>query len=265
MYYHTTCLIQFTVGDNDQEGVADSGAQSCLLSLRQFYKCGFKKSHMIPVKLKMEAANRKSIEILGAVFLTITASGQTTHAMVYVSPDVQGFYISKQCLTELGCLSRSFPCAGEIERLESAAIIGSEINYNDEIRAAPPFQAEKKSFQAEKKAKCGCLLRKTPPQRPSVLPMPCTPANIDRMKEWLINTYAASTFNKCTHQTLPFIKAEPVKLHVDERAKPIAHHTPSIVPIHFRNKVKEGLDADERLGVIEKSLKEYRLHGYTGW
>ena len=158
------------------EGVADSGAQSCLLSLRQFYKCGFKKSHLVPVKLKMEAANRKSIGILGAIFLTISASGQTTHAMVYVSPDVQGFYISKQCLTELGCLSRSFPCAGEIDRLESAAIIGNEIKYNDQIQAAPPLKDEKK-------AKCGCLLRETPPERPSALPMPCTPANIDKMKE----------------------------------------------------------------------------------
>ena len=82
--------------------------------------------------------------------------------------------------------------------------------------------------------------------------MPCTPDNIDRMKVWLIERYAASTFNKCTHQPLPFIKAEPIKLHVDENAKPIAHHTPSIVPLHFRDKVKEGLDGDERLGVIEK-------------
>ena len=33
------------------EGVADTGTQSCLWSLRQFYKCGFKKSHLVPVKL----------------------------------------------------------------------------------------------------------------------------------------------------------------------------------------------------------------------
>ena len=110
------------------EGVADTGAQSCLWSLRQFYKCGFKKNHLVPVKLKMEAANRESIKISGAIFLTITASGKVMHAMVYVSPDVQGLYLSKHCLEELGCISRSFPCAGEIDRLETAAINNSNGN-----------------------------------------------------------------------------------------------------------------------------------------
>ena len=230
------------------EGVADTGAQSCLWSLRQFYKCGFKKNHLVPVKLKMEAANRESITISGAIFLTITASGKVVHAMVYVSPDVRGLYLSKHCLEELGCISRSFPCAGEIDRLETAAINNSNGNGghgNEHVRVAP-------SPRNGARAECGCLLRGSPPERPSVLPMPCTPDNIDRMKVWLIERYAASTFNKCTHQPLPFIKAEPIKLHVDENAKPIAHHTPSIVPLHFRDKVKEGLDGDERLGVIEK-------------
>ena len=72
------------------------------------------------------------------------------------------------------------------------------------------------------------------------------------MKEWLVDRYAASTFNKCTHHPLPFTKTEPMKLHTDENAIPVAHHTPTIVPLHFQDKVKEGLDADERLGVIER-------------
>ena len=48
-------------------------------------------------------------------------------------------------------------------------------------------------------AECGCLLRQSPPARPSHLPFICSAENIDKMKEWLIDRYAASTFNKCTH------------------------------------------------------------------
>ena len=43
-----------------------------------------------------------------------------------------------------------------------------------------------------------------------------------------------------------------MRLHVDKDAKPTAYHSPAIVPLHFREKVKDGLDADERLGVIER-------------
>ena len=55
-----------------------------------FYRCGFKKHQLIPVRQKMQAANREGIDIRGAVFLTIQASGIITNVMVYVSPDVQG-------------------------------------------------------------------------------------------------------------------------------------------------------------------------------
>ena len=72
------------------------------------------------------------------------------------------------------------------------------------------------------------------------------------MKAWLLGTYAASTFNKCTHKPLPFIKANTICLHVDPEATPVAHHTPCVLPVHWRDKVKAALDDDERLGVIER-------------
>ena len=196
----------------------------------------------------MQAANRECIDIRGALFLTVKASGRLTHVMVYVSPDVQGMYLSKQCLVELGVISNKFPCAGEMN------IIGT-------VGHSPPNNLPHDGFEnlenvgqvcANTMADCGCLLRQSPPTRPSKLPFNCSAENIGKMKDWLINRYAASTFNKCTHQSLPFIKAEPMKLHTDENVTPVAHHTPAIVPLHFRDKVKEGLDADERLGVIER-------------
>ena len=43
----------------------------------------------------------------------------------------------------------------------------------------------------------------------------------------------------------------PMKLMVNPDAKPVARHSPVPVHLHWRDAVKEGLDRDVRLGVIE--------------
>ena len=44
----------------------------------------------------------------------------------------------------------------------------------------------------------------------------------------------------------------PIKLHFKEGTIPYAVHTPIPVPHHWKEKVKEDLDRDVRLGIIEK-------------
>ena len=46
--------------------------------------------------------------------------------------------------------------------------------------------------------------------------------------------------------------SKPLRLHIDPKAKPVAIRTPSQVPLHWKQAVKEGLARDERLGVIER-------------
>ena len=56
--------------------VTDTGAQSCLWSLSEFYKCGFKKSDLIPVKRVILAANREEIKIKGAILVRLSGEEQ---------------------------------------------------------------------------------------------------------------------------------------------------------------------------------------------
>ena len=42
----------------------------------------------------------------------------------------------------------------------------------------------------------------------------------------------------------------PMRLMVNPDAKPVAHHTPVPVPLHWQADVKAGLDHDVSLGVI---------------
>ena len=45
--------------------------------------------------------------------------------------------------------------------------------------------------------------------------------------------------------------APPLRLFVDAQATPVAAYTPSIVPAHWNEEVKKGLNRDVKLGVLE--------------
>ena len=97
----------------------DSCAQSCLWSLRDCLKAGFKMDDLIPVKLSLSAANKSRISIAGALLIRLngkTSSGKTICAtMVYVSPDADGFFLSLEAMLDLGLINRgSELCPSEL-------------------------------------------------------------------------------------------------------------------------------------------------------
>ena len=94
--------------------VADSGAQSCLCL---FLASGFSMEDLIPVRHTMRAANRAPINIGGAVLLrlrgtSLDGSKYEAAAMVYISPDANSFFLSKDVMIQLGVIPRSFPQIG---------------------------------------------------------------------------------------------------------------------------------------------------------
>ena len=58
---------------------------------------------------------------------------------------------------------------------------------------------------------CECLERVKPPPKPEALPFDATQENVPRMKAWMLQRYAALTFNKCTHAPLPEMDGPPLK------------------------------------------------------
>ena len=171
----------------------------------------------------------KEIEIAGAVFVRLSgtdASGNTHIApiMAYVSPSTEKFYLSREALIQLGVIPKNFPEIGAA--MEASAIEG---------QTAP----------------CGCSMRLLPPERPDKLPFSVCPENNEKMKAWLGETYKASTWNKCPHQVLKGVTGPDLKLHLDPNAEPKAVHTPSKVPLHWDEKVKQQLLDDVNLGVLE--------------
>ena len=64
------------------------------------------------------------------------------------------------------------------------------------------------------------------------------------MKKWILDAFSSSTFNTCPHHQLPSMKGHPIKIHVDESAKPKACHTPAAIPLHWQDKVYSDLLRD---------------------
>ena len=112
--------------------VADSGAQSCLWSRKQFLDSGFSMQDLLPVRHTMRAANRAAIEIDGAILLRL--SGESKYginyeaaAMVYVSPSTNSFFLSKDVMIQLGIIPRSFPQIGSTAQVVPGSINASEM------------------------------------------------------------------------------------------------------------------------------------------
>ena len=77
---------------------------------------------------------------------------------------------------------------------------------------------------------------------------PSTSNNVE-MRAWLLERYASSAFNKCTHQPLD---GWPVEIHLVNDAISRKVSTPATIPLHWQDQVKADLDSDVALGVIKK-------------
>ena len=216
--------------------VTDTGAQSNLLGLKVFHQLGLKKHDLVGVKNRLRAINQEEINILGAVFLRISGNdpvtGDTieTAIMAYVSDSTSRFYISKQAMEQLGIIGSDFPRVG-------SATIGGVQNTPAPLQGLAP---------------CGCPTHKKPPPHPDRLPFPATEENIPKMRQWLLDRYASSTFNRCPHQRLPLMDVPPIAIHIDPDATPTVVHTAATVPLQWRDEVKTQLDEDVALGVLSK-------------
>lgn len=238
--------------------IADTGAQSDIWSLDEYLACGFSRDNLRPVSLSLSAANRSPITIDGAFFAELSTASDnggviSCRSMVYVSGAVRSMYLSYETLLNLALLPKDFPsnCAGRPgeERGPTApASQESPLSINA-VRAA---NGGCDGPDDPHSARCSCPLRAVPPPRPAELPFPCTPENNSRMKTWLLERYASSTFNTCPHRALPCMEGPPIEMHVDPTAEPKACHTAAGVPLHWQQRVLDDLLRDEALGVIER-------------
>ena len=158
------------------KAIVNSGALCCLWGLADCLAIGFSQSELIPVIQKLNAVSRMHINIYGAVILRtngVSRNGRkhSFAAIVYVSPHVSGFYLSKVAMIQLQIIPTDIP------RVSGAA--SSEFSTG-------------KVAAKQAVAECGCPLRTMPPGIPDKLPFTCDPNNVEKMKQWLLQRYSSS-------------------------------------------------------------------------
>ncbi|XP_064400425.1 uncharacterized protein LOC135346657 [Halichondria panicea] len=218
--------------------MADTGCQSCLAGLNIVKKLGLSTVDLLPVTLKMHAADDRNIPILGATILRLSGTSSkgeavSTRQIVYITKHTDKLFLSREACTDLGIIPSQFPLVNKT----------TEPSQGDSIGATNTPQQE---YQ------CQCPKRTQPPPVPTTLPYPATEENRAKLQQYLLDSYQSSTFNTCEHQTLPLMEGPPMRLMIDPQATPTAHHTPIPVPLHWQEEVKAGLDRDVRLGVLEQ-------------
>ena len=212
---------------HDIVAVTDSGAQCCLWGWNDCMKAGLKRKDLIPVKQRLNGVSKSSINIYGAVLLRmygISQNGEriTCAAMVYVSPNVSGFYLSEDAMMQLKIISDNFPNVGS-----AASVLATT-------------------------EECSCIKRTETPGRPPKLPMEACVENIPKMEEWLRDRYASSTFNRCPHVPIPNIPGPYLRIHVDPNAEPKQACTPAKIALHWEEDVNDEIKKDDVMKIIEK-------------
>lgn len=85
-----------------------------------------------------------------------------------------------------------------------------------------------------------CPKRQLPPAPLTEMPFPASSENLSRLKDFLLDKFASSTFNTCENQPLSLMETPPMKLMVDLEAEHIAYHTP--IPVPFTGMRQSKLD-----------------------
>ena len=189
-----------------------------------------------------------------AVFARLSGNDESgnrleTAEMIYVSDTTNLFYLSRHAMEQLKIIGLNFP------RVGAAASLSETINKptsEDQKHSVSTTTPNNEQTAFSEVHTCNCPKRELSPTRPKELPFEPTEENNSKMKQWLLDRFSASTFNKCPHQPLPMMTGPPIKIHVDPDAIPSTVHAPAQVPIHWREQVKKQLDDDVALGVIEK-------------
>ena len=240
--------------------MADTGCQSSLAGIKVANRLGFTERNLIPVTMKMHAANSRGIKVLGAAILRFSGKGMDgdtteTRQVVYITDNSDKLFISREACVAFGMITEHFLTIGETA--------GSTQVAANNVKDITMETTE--VIDGSSHTECGCPKRETPPPIPTNLPYPTTEEFRADLQQYLLDRYKSSTFNTCEHQSLPLMAGLPMQLMVDSNAIPVAHHTPVPVPLHWQEEVKAGLDQDVSLGVIEPVPVGDQSHGATGW
>ena len=141
--------------------------------------------------------------------------------------------LSREVCEKLHMLSSNFPK----EEARSVSCVGAEVSTGSSVVGKT----------------CGCPARVPAPDPPAMvgLGVQMVDENRAELENIIREHYSDSVFNVCKHNVIPVMTGEPLRIVVDPSIKPHAVNKPVPIPIHWKDQVREQLESDCAMGVIE--------------
>ncbi|XP_077969846.1 uncharacterized protein LOC144424396 [Styela clava] len=210
----------------------DSGASICVAEHPYI-------SYLHISKRVLQKCN-KSIRIVGGstikaycyanVNINIIGYGkQTKQQLYFTEPGIKlrHLYLSKDACIALDILPKSFPLpsphASSINSLTSTRSPTKPSITNQRVQSLPT--------------------------RPMSIPFPPTEDNITRLKQYILDSFKASAFDRSP--PFPTMQGPPAHIYLKPKAIPYARHTPIPIPIHMEKPAKQKLLDDVEKGIVK--------------
>ena len=128
--------------------------------------------------------------------------------------------------------------------------VAREITKNKDVTSTS-VQQPKGECDPESDLPCSCPRRRFV-EPPEEMPMPATTSNRIGLEDYIKEHFKAGAFNTCKRQYWPITAGPPMNIHTSSDAQRVYCRRPTKVPLHFREEVKAGLEADVKKGVLER-------------
>ena len=123
--------------------MADTGCQSSLAGVQAVRRLGIRTQDLIPVRMRMHAANERPLHILGATVLRFHGRDPggrelQTRQLVYVTNSTSKIYLSREGCVALGLISRDFPTVGEASAIQQPEPQSDQVPRKDDNATCEP-------------------------------------------------------------------------------------------------------------------------------
>ena len=249
--------------------LADTGAQMCVAGPSLLHALGATKNELIKLENGVSTANNAGLTLLGGLFCnimgwTLGGKSMSTQQLIYIAEGINTLFLSKTACRDLRIIGDNFPEVGSVGGLQNGKKEPElnkepdkkkelDVTQEPDLKSVEPTVAAKQCKPyGQFDSFCDCPRRTVTPEPPA-LPFKPTAENLPLLKQFVLDYYESSAFNQCETQPLPLLQDSPaLRLFIDPNAKPVACHKPRPVPLHWQEEIKEGIDRDCRIGVMEK-------------
>ena len=157
-------LVRVQSEDYEQFGFIPQVNQRAITVADTGCQLGLRKHKLIPVKMKMHAADNNNINIFGAAILRFSGQDEAgnvveTRQLTYVTDTSDWLFFSKEACIALRMITDRFPTVGEVPQDQCNTL---------SIADRPPQN------------ECVCPKRTPPPPRPKEPPVPATEENHEK-------------------------------------------------------------------------------------